>query len=288
MSEATEHHSEQINGNSSDTMNIIFWGTRGNISAPRSDQIVFGTHTTCIEIKNSCESVLFDAGFGIGRYSDSLPDKSGNYHLFFTHFHWDHVQGIGYFIPIFLPHTHLHMYSPWSVEKLQRQLNYYFDYSFGPFRSIDDENLKSQRYFHSLGTGEVISVNGFKISHFSNNHEGNCYGYSVTRHGKKIAILTDHDAKHLDSYKTWGNDYDVVIHDAQFTDTEYRSPHVLGHSTFTQAIENSLKLGAKTIFLTHHEPLRTDTEMLAIEEKLRTKYPDCRPIIAREQVVYTV
>ena len=289
MSEAAEHQSEPISCNSSDRMSIIFWGTRSSISAPKSDQIAFGTHTTCIEIKNGCESLLFDAGFGIGRYSDSLCDKSGKYHLFFTHFHWDHVQGIGYFIPIFLPHTHLHIYSTWSVEKLQRQLNYYFDYSFGPFRSINDENLKSQRYFHSLGTEEIMSVNGFEIAHFLNNHEGNCYGYSITRHGKKIAILTDHEANYPDSYTTWGNDYDIVIHDAQFTDTEYRSLHVLGgHSTFTQAIENSRNLGAKTILLTHHEPLRTDADMFTIEESLRTQYPDCRPIIAREQVVYNV
>ncbi len=280
MPKATEYSSE--------TITIIFWGTRGSISAPKSDQIRFGTHTTCIEIKNGGDSLLFDAGFGIGRYSDSLSNKSGNYHLFFTHFHWDHVQGIGYFIPIFLPNTHLHIYSPWSIEKLQRQLNYYFDYSFGPFRSIDDENLKSQRYFHSLGTEEIISVNGFEITHFLNNHEGSCYGYSITRNGKKIALLTDHEAKQPDSYKTWGNDYDVVIHDAQFTDQEYRSLHGLGHSTFAQAIENSRNLGAKTILLTHHEPLRADAEMLTIEERLRNEYPDCYPSIAREQVVYSV
>lgn len=273
---------------SSDTMSIIFWGTRGSISAPKSDQIRFGTHTTCIEIKNGTESLLFDAGFGIGRYSDSLAKKSGNYHLFFTHFHWDHVQGIGYFIPIFLPNTHLHIYSPWTVEKLQGQLNQYFDYSFGPFHSIEDENLKSQRSFHSLSDGEVIAVNGFEIAHFPNHHEGNCYGYAVTRHGKKIAILTDHEATHPDSYITWGADYDVVIHDAQFTEQEYHSRHAPGHSTFQQAIKNSRNMGATTILLTHHEPLRSDAEMLAIEERLRDQYPDCQPIIAREQIVYTV
>jgi phosphoribosyl 1,2-cyclic phosphodiesterase len=278
--ESTTHTSEPIS--------VIFWGTRGQISAPKSDQIVFGTHTTCIEIKNGAESLLFDAGFGIGRYSDSLSNKTGNYHLFFTHFHWDHVQGIGYFIPIFLPNTHLHMYSPWSVKKLQRQLNYYFDYSFGPFRSIDDENLKSQRYFHSLDQEETILVNGFEITHFLNNHEGNCYGYAIARNGKKIALLTDHAATRPDSYEIWGNDYDFVIHDAQFTDQEYRGLHGLGHSTFTQAIENAMNLGAKTVLLTHHEPLRTDAEMFVIEKKLQDQYPNCQPIIAREQVVYRV
>jgi len=279
--EHTDHTSE--------TISIIFWGTRGQISAPKSDQIVFGTHTTCIEIKNGNDSLLFDAGFGIGRYSDSLSNKTGSYHLFFTHFHWDHVQGIGYFIPIFLPHTHLHMYSPWNVTKLKRQLNYYFDYSFGPFRSIDDVNLKSQRYFHSLDKEEIVTVNGFKISHFLNNHEGDCYGYAISRGGKKIALLTDHEATLPNSYKTWGTDYDVVIHDAQhIDDQEYRGLHGLGHSTFTQAIENARSMGAKTILLTHHGPLTTDTEMVAIEESLQDQYSDCQPIIAREQVRYWV
>jgi phosphoribosyl 1,2-cyclic phosphodiesterase len=268
-------------------MKIIFWGTRGSISAPKEDQIIFGTHTTCIEIKNGNDSLLFDAGFGIGRYSDSLSHKSGNYHLFFTHFHWDHVQGIGYFIPIFLPNTHLHIYSPWTVKKLKRQLNQYFDYSFGPFRSIADHNLKSKRYFHSLDQ-EVITVNGFEISHFLNNHKGNCYGYSISRHGSKIALITDHEAKNTDSYKAWGTDYDVVIHDAEYTDQEYKHLHGSGHSTYTRAIENAQNMGARKVLLTHHEPLRTDTELLNIEASLRQQHPSLNIIIAREQEIYTV
>jgi phosphoribosyl 1,2-cyclic phosphodiesterase len=268
-------------------MNIIFWGTRGSISVPKQDQIIFGTHTSCIELRNDNDFLLFDAGFGIGRYSDSLSHKSGNYHLFFTHFHWDHVQGIGYFTPIFLPHTHLHIYSPWTVEKLKRQLNYYFDYSFGPFRSIDDHNLKSQRYFHSLEQ-KTITVNGFEISYFLNNHEGNCYGYSIARHGKKIALLTDHEAVNPDSYKTWGTNYDLVIHDAQYTDEEYERVRGRGHSTFTQAIENARNMGARKILLTHHEPLRTDSELLNTDASFRQKYPELEIIIAREQDLYTV
>jgi phosphoribosyl 1,2-cyclic phosphodiesterase len=269
-------------------MKIIFWGTRGSISAPKRDQLVFGTHTSCIEIQNGADSLLFDAGFGIGRYSDSLPTKSGNYHLFFTHFHWDHVQGIGYFIPIFLPKTHLHIYSPWTVQKLIDQLNQYFDYSFGPFRSMDDPTLKSQRYFRSIDPCTPITVNGFEITPFPNNHEGNCYGYAVARHGKKIGILTDHEASKPNSYQMWGADYDVVIHDAQYTDQEYRGKHGVGHSTFTQAIENASNMGATHIILTHHEPVRSDAELLGIEADLQQTYPKLMVTIAREQTTYTV
>jgi phosphoribosyl 1,2-cyclic phosphodiesterase len=268
-------------------MNIIFWGTRGAISAPKADQLVFGAHTTCIEIKNGHDSLLFDAGFGIGRYSDSLSNKSGNYHLFFTHFHWDHVQGIGYFVPIFLPNTHLHIYSPWIVEKLKRQLNQYFDYSFGPFKSLNDTNVRSHKYFHSLDQ-QTITVNGFEISHFPNQHEGNCYGYAIARHGKKIAIVTDHEAKHPDSYRLWGTDYDLVIHDAQYTEQEYQKNRGRGHSTFTQAVENAKNMGAQRILITHHDPIRSDRELLEVEATLRQTYPALDIRIAREQEVYTV
>ncbi|MCP4402502.1 MAG: MBL fold metallo-hydrolase [bacterium] len=266
-------------------MEIIFWGTRGSISAPRPDQIAFGAHTTCIEIRNDTDSLIFDAGFGIGRYSDSLQKKTGTFHLFFTHFHWDHVQGIGYFIPIFLPGTHLHMYSPWPVERLKRQLNYYFDYSFGPFESIDV--LSSHLYYHSLE--KSIFLNGFSVNHFPNTHEGSCYGYSITSEGKKIAIITDHEAKDENSYESWGTDYDVVIHDGQYSDEEYESSyHGLGHSCFSQAVNNSRKMGAKKTLITHHDPLRTDDTLLAIEEKLRRQHPGLDMRIAREQVVYPV
>lgn len=268
-------------------MKIIFWGTRGAISAPKPDQILFGVHTTCIEIRNGDDSLLFDAGFGIGRYSDSLLNKSGTYHLFFTHFHWDHVQGIGYFIPIFLPSTHLYIYSPWKVKRLKNQLNYYFDYSFGPFSSIEDNNLSSHIYYTSLDG--PVEINGFRIGFFENTHEGNCYGYWITRQGKKVAILTDHEAQNAESSQLWGTDYDVVIHDAQYTDEEYQQFYRgRGHSSFSLAIENSLSMRAKTIILTHHEPIRTDAELFIIEESLRQKYPAVNIILAREQVVYDV
>lgn len=269
-------------------MEIIFWGTRGAITAPKADQLIFGAHTPCIEIKNGRDSLLFDAGFGIGRYSDSLSKMIGTYHLFFTHFHWDHVQGIGYFIPIFLPHTILHIYSPWTVERLKRQLDQYFDYSFGPFRSIKDQNLKSQRHFHSL-TEKTITINGFDISYFPNSHEGNCYGYSIARHGKKIALLTDHETIHCDSYKTWGHEYDVVIHDAQYTDEEYlHNKRGYGHSSYRRALENSRNMGAKKVILTHHDPARTDDELLNIERSLRQTYSDLEIVIAREQTPYSL
>ncbi|MBD3305776.1 hypothetical protein GF339_05280 [candidate division KSB3 bacterium] len=266
-------------------MEIIFWGTRGAISAPKPDQLVFGAHTTCIEIRNGRDSLLFDAGFGIGRYSDALSDKSGTYHLFFTHFHWDHVQGIGYFIPIFLPTTDLHLYSPRTVQRLRRQLNYYFDYSFGPFPSIDV--LASRIHYHSLQG--PIQVNGFEIHYYHNTHTGNCYGYSITRHGTKIALMTDHESLDGKSYETWGTDYDIVIHDGQYSDDEYTAFYQgHGHSTFSQAIINARNMGTKKIFITHHDPLRTDDQLLTIEASLRRKHPELEIFIAREQTIYPV
>ncbi|PID57790.1 hypothetical protein CSB45_06075 [candidate division KSB3 bacterium] len=266
-------------------MEIIFWGTRGAISAPKPDQIIFGVHTTCIEIKNQTDSLLFDAGFGIGRYSDFVQQRPGTYHLFFTHFHWDHVQGIGYFIPIFLPATHMHLYSPWPIERLKRQLNYYFDYSFGPFESI--EVLSSHMYYHPLQN--TVYLNDFIINYFPNKHEGSCYGYSIESHGQKVALLTDHEASLQDSHTLWGTDYDVVIHDGQYSDEEYKnSSSGLGHSCFSQAVSNSRKLGARKILLTHHAPLRTDQELLAFEITLRRQHPDLDIRFAREQVSYPV
>jgi len=266
-------------------MEIIFWGTRGQISVPKPDQIIFGVHTTCIEIRNGDDSLLFDACFGIGRYSDSLPNKTGTFHLFFTHFHWDHVQGIGYFIPIFLPTTHLHFYSPWTIKRLKRQLNYYFDYSFGPFPSVDV--LSSQIHYHSLNG--TVHINGFTIGYYFNNHEGNCYGYSIFRQGKKIALITDHESVYGNSYSTWGNDYDVVIHDGQYTDEEYKTSHRgRGHSSFSHAITNARNMGARKVLITHHAPLRTDRELLDFEATLQQQHPDLEIIIAREQVIYTV
>lgn len=261
------------------------WGTRGAISAPKQDQMVFGAHTTCIEITDGTNSLLFDAGFGIGRYSDSLARKPGTYHLFFTHFHWDHLQGIGYFTPIFLPKTHLHLYSPWTVERLKRQLNYYFDYSFGPFPSI--EALPSHIHYHSIET--LITVNGFDIGYFPNRHEGDCYGYSIARNGEKIALLTDHEAQENTSYHLWGNDYDLVIHDGQYTDEEYEQAHKgEGHSSMTHAIENARNMGAKTIMLTHHAPLRSDAQLFNIELSLQQRYPELTIRIAREQNMYQI
>jgi len=175
-----------------DKIQLRYWGIRGTLPVPGEATVRYGGNTSCVSVEfPKGELFIFDAGTGIQNLGQQIvaQKKPSAIHLFFSHFHWDHVQGIGYFIPIFIPSTHLHFYSPWTVKRLKHQLNCYFDYSFGPFPSIDV--LSSQIYYHSLNG--AVSINGFEINYFANSHEGNCYGYSIARHEKKVAIITDAD-----------------------------------------------------------------------------------------------
>lgn len=267
-------------------LEVVFYGTRGSISAPHQDILRYGSLTSCVVVKNGDRSIVLDAGFGIGFYSDHLANKMGQFHVLISHFHWDHIQGLNYFGPVHHPKSTNNFYSPFKVEQLQEIMDIYFDGSYGPFNGW--EALNSKFEFHRL-TGD-LEINGFKVSFKPLNHTDPCYAYKITDGNSSVVYASDHEAINNvvnREFIDWAKGCDILVHDAMFRNEEYEHKIGWGHSTYDMACENARKMGTKKILLTHHEPLRSDDDLDRIEVELKTKYPDLDLSCAKQVVTYS-
>lgn len=268
------------------SVEIIFLGTRGNISSPCREVLKYGAHTPSMIIKDDPNMIIIGAGFGIGYLSDHLQNKKGHFHILFTHFHWDNIQGLNYFAPIHVPGNTVHFYSPFPVEKMKEIMDIYFDGSYGPFNGW--EALNSKIEFHYLRE-QPLDINGFSVSFVPVNHSDLCYAYKLARNGYSVVYASDHEAvknDRNDALITWARGCDVLIHDAMYTDEEYHTRVGWGHSSYEMACENAMKIKPKKIILTCHETLRTDDELDRIQDVLNRKYPLLRVHLARQEVIY--
>lgn len=269
-------------------LEVIFYGTRGSISAPHKDILKYGAHTPCVQITSGEKTLILDAGFGIGFLSDNLKNKAGEFYILLSHFHWDHIQGLNYFGPIHHPKSTNHFYSPYSVQQMKDVMDIYFDGSYGPFDGWED--LNSEIKFHQLA--KDVDINGFKISFKPLNHTDPCYAYKIFDGKKTVVYASDHEA--IDNsvnkgFLEWAKGCDILIHDAMFTTEEYDPERKgWGHSTFDMACENAMKIGAKKLLLTHHEPVRADMELDIIELQLRSKYKTLDLACAKQELAYAI
>ncbi|MCB0834376.1 MAG: hypothetical protein KDC45_12995, partial [Bacteroidetes bacterium] len=202
-------------------------------------------------------------------------------------FHWDHIQGLNYFGPVHHPKSVNHFYSPFRSEQLQDVMDIYFDGSYGPFNGW--EALNSKFEFNRLE--KSISINGFTVSFKPLNHTDPCYAYRIDDGTNSVVYASDHEC--IDNsvnkdFVDWAKGCDILIHDAMYSDQEYKSRVGWGHSTFDMACQNASSIAPKRTLLTHHEPLRSDKELDRIEQELVTRYPQLNLSCAKQAVVYGV
>jgi phosphoribosyl 1,2-cyclic phosphodiesterase len=268
-------------------LELIFYGTRANISAPSSDILKYGAHTPCVLIRDGEQQIIISAGFGIGFLSDNLKKKTGAFHILLTHFHWDHIQGLNYFAPIHFPKNEVHFYSPFPVDRLKEIMDIYFDGSYGPFNGW--EELNSTIHFHQL-TQSPTPINEFNVSFLQVNHSDEAYAFKIQRGDSSIVYATDYEVidnpQNID-FIEWAKGCGILIHDAMYTEEEYEGKHGWGHSSFEMACDNGAKIKPDRLLIAYHEPLRTDQELDAIEYRLKKKFHPLTVDCARQEVIYT-
>ena len=274
-------------------LKLKFWGTRGLVSSPRKDTAKYGGNTPCIQVVNNQGNLLVDTGFGASILGESLIANLGvEVHILYTHFHWDHIQGLPFFHPIYMPENRITIYSPEDVEFVHRNLDILFDGSYSPFEGID--KMPAQINIKQLQQNDQIL--GFDISHARSDHgssqSAHCYRLNAPT-GESIAICTDHEArpspvnnKVIDLCR----DVDVLVHDSQYSESQYSDHQGWGHSTAKQALDNAHKMNAKNCLLTHHDPGCTDQEIDALFKKLKAdpKYKNLAFDFAQESSSYSI
>jgi phosphoribosyl 1,2-cyclic phosphodiesterase len=263
-----------------------FAGDRSKIkeyleTLPLSLSGTYGGDTTCLEIQaKDSPLIMIDAGTGaralgnaiLGRLFtgknfnplNSDEDTKKQIHLFFTHYHWDHIQGFPFFGPGFIPGVNIHFYGKKdATQELSDVLKGQQQYPNFPVEWVD---MPCDKTYHELGRLSPVSMNvgKVKVNYQELTHPDSVFAYSIEVDGKKFVCATD--TEHKDSPDPRlikiAKNADILYYDSQYTPEEYCNPKMpkfdWGHSTFEWAIRNAFAADVKTVVLGHHDPPRDD------------------------------
>lgn len=287
-------------------MQVCFWGVRGSIASPGPQTARYGGNTTCIEVRSDAgELIILDAGTGIFPLSQRLLKQlpvSAN--IFITHTHWDHIQGLPFFIPLFIPGNLAKIHGPFDFvtgNGIEQVMNVQLQYSYFPVREAE---LRAAIEYRTLQAGEVVEVGDAIVRTMLLNHPVTNYGYRIESNGKSVFFSGDHepwkniyaeeDAEFADyqamvdqqqqAFEAFLAGIDVLIMDCSYTSAEYPAKVGWGHGTFDGALDLALKVGAKRLVCTHHEPTRSDEELERVFAELLQRVPAGGPevLLSRE------
>ena len=249
-------------------MRVTLFGTRGSIPAPGPETIRYGGNTAAVEVCGKDGTVLvLDAGTGIRRLGTHLS-ATARVDILLSHLHMDHIQGLGFFGPLFNPRTNVHVWGPASsVHTLEARLARYLSPPLFPVHLRDLPNVVC----HEVPC-PAFDIGPFRIRTSLICHPGPTVGYRIESDDGIVAYLCDHEpALGLPNGQWPSSDWisgfdiaanaDLLIHDAQYTDEEYECCIGCGHSTYRHAFEFAARVGAKRIVPFHHDPSHDD-EML--------------------------
>jgi phosphoribosyl 1,2-cyclic phosphodiesterase len=260
-------------------LGIRFWGTRGLVSTPGKECAKYGGNTACAQILHGDHIIVIDAGFGIANLGEQLQGKLNQrpIHILFTHMHWDHIQGLPFFHPIYFADSEIHLYSPMPSVQLHQNLDILFDGSYSPFEGID--RMPSKISFHQMQDTLVLpdglTVTAAPANHgHEHNQHGKTWAYKFAVRDHALAFVTDHEADPPSANRPiieLCRGVDLLVHDAQYSDTEYVAHRGWGHSTPRMAVNNAIVCGARELLMTHHHPSRTDVQLDVMARNLRNE-----------------
>lgn len=261
-------------------MKVRFWGVRGSIASPGPHTVRYGGNTTCIEIRtDNNELIILDAGTGIFPLSQTLlAEMPITANVLITHSHWDHIQGLPFFIPNFIPGNTLRLhggFDPVSGKGIEQVMSVQLQYSYFPVR---EEEMKGRIEYVTLSPGEPVQVGSATVTPCLLNHPVVDFGYRIDCNGKSVFFTGDHEPPY-NIYDPQDEGYaayqslvdeknraiveairgvDVLIADTSYTAEEYPAKKGWGHGTFATSIELAQHAGVQVLFCTHHEPTRSD------------------------------
>lgn len=277
-------------------MRFRFRGTRGSLAAPGAGTVKYGGNTTCVEVRSDNDDVIIlDAGTGIRELglelAAQMPVKC---HLFVTHTHWDHIQGVPFFIPMFVPGNELIIYGPpdpLTMTGIEAVLAKQMEYPHFPVRVTE---LQADISYETLSDGQTVDLGFAKVSTVLMNHPAMDFGCKIECDGKTLVFTGDHEPFY-NIYEPGEEDFeeyekivcernqgiedfirgvDVFIADSQYTEEEYKTKQGWGHSTFERTLDLARRAEVGKLYLTHHETTRTDDDLDAILVRLQEEWKD--------------
>ena len=260
-------------------LTVRFWGVRGSRPTPALANLGCGGNTPCIEVVIGNEHLIFDAGTGIVNLGEELAqDNVLNDHivrLFFTHFHWDHIQGLPFFAPLYSPDTKLLLHSAAPRAVAEGALNGLMNHPSFP---VKWQQTGAQKTLVEMRVGHLLELPNANVRAFPLNHPQGAVGYRVETPYAVIVYASDleHGDPELDRIlMEYASGADLLIYDAQYTPEEYEhSRNGWGHSTWLEAVRIAQHAGVKRLMLFHHDPAHDDNELANILKQARSIFPE--------------
>jgi len=281
-------------------VDITFWGVRGSYPVPGPQTVRYGGQTSCVEVRAADGTgLILDAGTGMRALGQKLARESGGaphvHHVLLSHVHWDHIQGLPFFEPAYIPGTKIAVYALLTAsDELHQVIGGITRHEFFP---VPLEAAPAQIEYHEVDPGVRMQLDGFDVLPIALNHPYGAVGYRVDADGTSVAYiadtapfdevlhkqhflrgletLTDEDRSSLDQIRA---DLvaalvgvDTVVYDTHFLPDEYkRFPHY-GHSTPEHALEICGEAKVRRLVLYHHAPSHDDDLMDEVAKSYRAK-----------------
>ena len=254
---------------------LKFWGVRGSIPTPCPENVGFGGNTACIELQSGGERFVIDGGTGARNLGLSLqksfPQAPLRLHFLLTHFHWDHVQGLPFFAPLYDAGNEVIFYSGCRAEEVRAILE---GQMAAPYFPVHFELLAAKRNFVEVNAAGHRAAT-VVLDPFPLNHPQGATGFRIELDGAVITHASDveHGNPKLDeTLRKFAQDADVLIYDAQYTPEEYERRRGWGHSTWLEATQIARECNVKRLILFHHDPSHDDEFVMRIEAEARRHF----------------
>lgn len=264
---------------------LIFYGVRGSYPVPDKKVLKFGGNTSCVLIESGDRLIVLDAGTGIinlGSYLKQEKNHIKHIHIFLTHLHIDHIQGIPFFEPVYDPEFKIDFYCNDSGDsRLEEAIFALFNQPLSP---IGKNGIKADFTFNTLDIENRKTIdlgNGICVDYIKESHPvAGVLIYNIDIDGARVVYATDVETPSgfAPSTMEFIQGADILIHDSMYFDWDYYSPKFskegFGHSTVTMAVENAIKTKIKKLFLFHYNPNYSDDQVREMLHEAKQRFPE--------------
>ena len=261
-------------------MYIKCWGSRGSIPVSGKSYLKYGGDTTCIEIRTKTDDIIIvDAGTGIRRLGNQLiKEEKRKFHFIFTHAHWDHVMGFPYFKPLYSKHSEFRMHRcPFHSKFVETILSKVMAPPNFPVKYTD---IRAQMHYE-VSCPTEFEIGSVKIVPIPLSHPNSGSGYKFIEDGKSFVFLTDNELGYIHTggrpyqdYMEFSSGADLLVHDCEYTPSEYKTFVEWGHSAYTEVLKLAFEADVKALGLFHLNQDRTDKDMDAMIKACRKTISD--------------
>ncbi len=304
---------------STEDLNYIrFWGVRGSYPAPFGSHLRVGGNTSCVELRVNDHILICDGGSGIIPLGNSLMGQPNIRELMIvlTHYHWDHISGLPFFVPAFVPGWKVHFFGPGdTIQEIERRIS---GQMLDPYFPVETETWLADINYTIMQNG-ILEYGPFKIENFNVHHPGSTFGYRIEVHGKTVVYASDNELSFIDktiedrkeelNTQEWQlinamqaeervkalesiQDAHVFIHDAQYTPEDYAKKRGWGHSCYIDTVNFAIDANVKQLYLFHVDPNYNDNKIEELHREcvkvVHERQSNMECYIAREGLIVDI